>query len=199
MAPKNLLGIPWRVAFALQDDGWILRQDIIWAKKNPMPESIKDRCTKSHEYLFMFAKNPQYYYDSEAIKEEARDWGQKNHEIYSAHPGNYQRIKHNTANQNYASKGRNKRSVWSLASQPYKDAHFATYPPDLIRPCILAGSRAHDLVLDPFSGAATTGLVCIEENRHYLGLELNAEYLEISRKRLAQAEQQPNLFFMAQA
>jgi DNA modification methylase len=161
LKPKNLMGIPWRVAFALQADGWWLRQDIIWAKPNPMPESVTDRCTKSHEYIFLLTKSARYYYDSEAIKE----------------PGAV--IEGNV---------RNRRDVWTVATRPYAEAHFATYPPELVEPCIKAGSKPGDIVLDPFNGAGTTGLVAIEQGRSYIGIELNPEYIELTRKRFNGAQ-----------
>ena len=182
---KDLVGIPWRVAFALQADGWWLRQDIIWAKPNPMPESVTDRCTKSHEYIFLLTKSAKYFYDNEAVKEN------------SLHVG----VTHRAANKGKAHSGevgldtrpkvdwttpetRNKRSVWTVATKPYRDAHFATFPPKLIEPCILAGSAADTLVLDPFSGAGTTGVVAVQHGRRYIGIELNPDYLEMSRKRI---------------
>ena len=153
---KDLVGIPWRVAFALQADGWYLRQDIIWNKPNPMPESVRDRCTKSHEYIFLLSKNKKYYYDHEAIKEP-------------------------TVN---GTEWKNKRSVWNVSLKPYKEAHFATYPPDLIEPCILAGCPDNGQVLDPFGGAGTTGMVAQRNNRNCTMIELNPEYADIADKRL---------------
>lgn len=152
---KDLMGIPWMLAFALRNDGWYLRQDIIWSKPNPMPESVKDRCTKSHEYIFLFSKNQDYYFDSEAIKEPAVDTGL-----------------------------RQKRSVWNVQLKPYKEAHFAVYPTELIEPCILAGSRSGDIVLDPFFGSGTTGEVAERLGRNWIGCELNSEYKELQDKRL---------------
>ena len=170
LAAKNLIGVPWRVAFALQADGWILRSDIIWAKPNPMPESVRDRPTKAHEYLFLFAKSPKYYYDAAAIKEEqitkqGANWiSGRGAQGYSA-----------------ASAGmRNKRTVWTVTPRPFKGAHFAVYPPELIRPCILAGSAPGDIVLDPFSGSGTTGMVALQEGRRYIGIDVNSEYLDLS-------------------
>ena len=154
---KDLIGIPWRVAFALQSDGWYLRQDIIWHKPNPMPESVTDRCTKAHEYLFLLSKGARYHFDSEAIKEPA-------------------------------TKGatRNRRSVWSVTTKPFKGAHFATFPPDLIEPCILAGCPAGGTVLDPFMGSGTTAAVSLQHGRQFVGVELNPEYLELARRRVDQ-------------
>jgi len=183
---KELIGVPWRVAFALQARGWYLRQDIIWAKSNPMPESVRDRCTKSHEYIFLMTKNPKYFYDHEAIKEDAvttpkaRD---KNGEGYQADYAGGDRF--SPGERVFGADGkRNKRDVWNVPVRPYEEAHFAVYPPDLIEPCILAGSKEGDTVLDPFSGSGTTGEVALKHNRNYIGLELNPEYAEISRKRL---------------
>lgn len=188
---KDLVGIPWRFAFAMQDRGWYLRQDIIWHKPNPMPESVTDRCTKSHEYIFLLSKKPKYYFNNEPIREPIKE----------TNSGKINGVRARTAsgplggeNQNnmetriYSEiKGANKRSVWAVTTKPYKEAHFATYPPDLIEPCILAGSKEGDLVLDPFSGSGTTGEVALRHNRHYIGLELNPEYAEISRKRISEA------------
>lgn len=148
---KDLLGIPWRLALALQEDGWFLRSDIIWNKPNAMPESVKDRPTHSHEYVFMLTKKEKYYYDNQAIKED----------------------------------GRNKRTVWNINTAPFSEAHFATFPPALIEPCILATTKENDFVLDPFLGSGTVGLVCQEYNRKFVGIELNDKYIEIARKRLS--------------
>ena len=183
---KDLIGIPWMLAFALRADGWYLRQDIIWHKPNPMPESVKDRCTKSHEYLFLLSKNKNYYYDHESIKEKAvgERWGGNN-------PINMD----NTKDTNNTFSGltrprkmvydkRNKRSVWKITNRPYKGAHFATFPPDLVKPCILAGSREDDVVLDPFMGSGTTALVAKEWGRYYLGCELHENYGNLIQQRL---------------
>lgn len=188
IAPKNLLGVPWRLAFALQADGWWLRQDIIWHKRNPMPESIKDRCTKAHEYVFLLSKSERYYYDAEAISEAAeRPEG----------PGNVkpQAIPNQRDGENANIVGslhkigprdtRNRRSVWTMASEPYPEAHFATFPTELPRLCILAGSRPGDTILDPFNGSGTTGQVALELGRAYIGCELNPEYVALTHKRLA--------------
>lgn len=152
---KDLIGIPWRFAFAMQDAGWYLRQDIIWAKPNGMPESIKDRCTRAHEYIFMFTKKPQYYYDYEAILEDALEGGKKN-----------------------------KRTVWTVNPSSYGAAHFATYPPDLILPCIQAGCPEGGWVLDPFLGSGTTALAAAISGRSCVGVELNPRYVDIARERL---------------
>ena len=182
---KNLLGVPWRVAFALQADGWILRSDIIWSKPNPMPESVTDRPTKAHEYLFLLAKSPKYYYDADAIAEP---------ESKGSAGSTFATGKTAAHQLNRASKKarvddgmRNKRTVWTVPTQPFPGAHFAVYPPELIRPCILAGSAPGDTVLDPFSGSGTTGQVATQEGRKYVGIDLNREYLDMSlRTRFAQ-------------
>jgi DNA modification methylase len=186
LKPKDLVGIPWRVAFALQAAGWYLRSDIIWSKPNPMPESVTDRPTKAHEYLFLLSKRERYYYDSEAIAETAstipmaRD---KHAEGYQADYVNRDRFSQG-ARVYGASGTRNKRSVWTVATQPYPEAHFATFPEALIEPCILAGSAIGDTVLDPFCGSGTTGVVAIRHQRHFVGIELNADYVELARQRM---------------
>jgi len=184
LKPKDLVGIPWRVAFALQADGWYLRQDIIWHKPNPMPESVTDRCTKAHEYIFLLSKSAQYYFDSEAIKEDATTEPKEPRPIpYSQliQQGGKGSQKLGTSMENGK---RNKRSVWTVSTKPFKDAHFATYPEDLIVPCILAGCLEGGLVLDPFMGAGTTALVSKKLGRNYVGFELNEEYKNIAEKRL---------------
>ena len=181
---KNLLGIPWRVALALQADGWILRQDIIWHKPNPMPESVRDRCTKAHEYIFLLSKSERYFFDSEAMREP------------SAHPqlaGKRQKVSYHddSAMRNdgdrvvIRSETRNRRSVWTVATKPYKGAHFATFPTALVEPCILAGSRPGDIVLDPFMGSGTTAQVAMQHDRKYLGCELNPDYGALQQKRIS--------------
>ena len=186
LKPKDLVGIPWRVAFALQADGWYLRQDIIWHKPNPMPESVTDRCTKAHEYIFLLTKQPKYYYDNEAVKEAGnyepatRD---KSAEGYTADYAFGDRFSSGARQYGVAGK-RNKRSVWTVTTKPFKGAHFATFPPDLIEPCVLAGSKPGDTLLDPFNGAGTTGVVAMRHGRRYIGIELNADYLEMSCKRI---------------
>lgn len=157
LKPKDLIGIPWRLAFALQDDGWYLRSDIVWHKPNAMPESVKDRPTRSHEFLFMLTKSEKYYYDWQAVREPADNGGQ-----------------------------RNRRSVWHVNTKPFVGAHFATFPPELIRPCIKASTVAGDYVLDPFFGSGTVGFVSQEENRQYVGIELNPEYVALAADRLQQ-------------
>jgi DNA modification methylase len=212
LKPKDLIGIPWRVAFALQADGWWLRQDIIWSKPNPMPESVIDRCTKAHEYIFMLSKSARYYYDQEAIKEPAiyygltnqDDSGFKNPESFNGkHTNGYRSSKpdkqrghgrrHDGFNGRWdamekaqqCSGMRNKRSVWEVATQPYSEAHFATFPPALIEPCILAGCPKGGTVLDPFGGAGTTGMVADRLQRNAILIELNSDYAEMARERLS--------------
>ena len=183
---KDLIGIPWMLAFALRADGWYLRQDIIWHKPNPMPESVKDRCTKAHEYIFLLSKNRKYYYDHEAIKEQAvgERWG-----------GNTPINMNNTKDTNNQFSGltrprkmvydkRNKRSVWKVVTKPYKGAHFAVFPEELIEPCILAGSEKGDVVLDPFMGSGTTAIVAKTLGRNYIGCELHEDYGKLIKKRL---------------
>jgi len=179
---KDLIGIPWLFAFAMRNDGWYLRQDIIWHKPNPMPESVRDRCTKSHEYIFLFSKNRKYFYDNEAIKEPAKDWGTRDRTNGKYHNEGTGLQPHSGLTKSYPTK--NKRSVWSVTVKPYKEAHFATYPPDLIEPCILAGSEEGDTVLDPFMGAGTTAAVAKSLNRHYIGCELNEDYGNLIQKRI---------------
>ena len=190
---KDLVGIPWRVAFALQADGWYLRQDIIWHKPNPMPESVKDRCTKAHEYIFLLSKSPKYYFDNEAIKEDsvtsAEQQIKKRNKSYRKNAeGNEEKyLKQNFANDKYSNevfKKRNKRSVWTVTTKPYKEAHFATFPMDLIEPCVLAGCPEGGTVLDPFGGSGTTGQIADGHNRNAILCELNPVYIEISKKRL---------------
>ena len=179
---KDLIGIPWLFAFAMRKDGWYLRQDIIWHKPNPMPESVRDRCTKSHEYIFLFSKNRKYFYDNEAIKEPAKDWGTRNRTNGKYHNTGTGIQPHSGLTKSYERK--NKRSVWSVTVKPYKEAHFATYPPDLIEPCIKAGSEEGDTILDPFMGAGTTAAVAKSLNRYYIGCELNKDYGNLIEKRI---------------
>lgn len=176
---KDLLGIPWRLAFALQADGWYLRQDIIWSKPNPMPESVTDRCTKAHEYVFLLAKSQRYYFDAEAIAEPAAYAGE-------GRGGSTNRYEQNTAgmdNKQYDT--RNKRSVWTVCPASYKGAHFATFPPSLIEPCILAGSRPGDIVIEPFTGSGTTLAVAVGHGRRAIGSELNPEYIRLIKRRMS--------------
>ncbi|MEZ4660958.1 MAG: site-specific DNA-methyltransferase [Caldilineaceae bacterium] len=161
LKPKDLQGIPWKLAFALQDSGWYLRSDIVWHKPNAMPESVKDRPTRAHEYLFMLSKSEKYYYNYEEVKEQGRNGTR-----------------------------RNRRSVWNVNTQPFPEAHFATFPPALIKPCILASTRPGDYVLDPFFGSGTVGVVCIQHNRRYVGIELHPEYVAIAANRLCSTKEQ---------
>ena len=179
---KDLIGVPWLLAFALRKDGWYLRQDIIWHKPNPMPESVKDRCTKSHEYIFLLSKSKNYYYDNEAIKEPAKDWGTRDRTKGKYHNKGTGLSPHTGLNKSYPTK--NKRSVWSVTNKPYKGTHFAVFPPDLIEPCILAGSKKGDLILDPFMGSGTTAMVSKQLDRHYIGCELHEEYKSLINSRL---------------
>jgi DNA modification methylase len=183
LKPKDLIGIPWRVAFALQADGWYLRQDIIWNKPNPMPESVRDRCTKAHEYLFLLSKSPQYYFDTDAISEESVKGASGS--VFNSGKTAAHQLGRSSNVERAESERRNKRSVWTVATQPFKEAHFATFPPALIEPCILAGSRGGDLVLDPFMGAGTTGLVAQRLGRRWIGCELNPEYAAMAERRIA--------------
>jgi len=203
---KQLVGIPWRVAFALQSDGWWLRQDIIWHKPNPMPESVRDRCTKAHEYVFLLTKSERYYYDAEAIKEAFADDRQGN-------PGKY-KWKHGAGgiagggpnslhkgdgivdgwNADGKATGRNRRSVWTITTKPYSGAHFAVMPPDLVEPCIKAGCPEGGTVLDPFAGSGTTLAVAAELGRNAIGCELNPDYIELAERRILDARLSVALF-----
>ena len=189
LKPKNLLGIPWRVALALQADGWILRQDIIWHKPNPMPESVRDRCTKAHEYIFLLSKSERYCFDSEAMKEPvaASTVSRLAQDVESQRGSNRVPGKTNGPMKAVGNgETRNRRSVWTVATRPYKGAHFATFPPALIEPCILAGSHPSDIVLDPFIGSGTTAAVALQHGRQYLGCELNPEYGLLQQERIQQ-------------
>jgi DNA modification methylase len=219
---KNLLGIPWRVAFALQADGWYLRQDIIWHKPNPMPESVTDRCTKAHEYIFMLSKSAKYFYDAAAIEDERtsnesrptfRGGAYVNNATFNNSEGGVSTYVGNVKNDKQAGHGRrhagfnerwdsgevhgsvkttrNKRSVWTVAPKPFKEAHFATFPPALIEPCILAGCPQGGIVLDPFGGAGTTGLVATQHGRRALLIELNPDYAAMAAKRIAETATHP--------
>ena len=185
---KDLIGIPWMLAFALREDGWYLRQDIIWHKPNPMPESVRDRCTKSHEYIFLLSKSPKYYFDNEAIKEPCVHAGKivkYNQSKYVDKNG--KKIKGyetHVTKDTLIKDTRNKRDVWSVNVKPYKGAHFATYPVDLIEPCIKAGCPDGGIVLDPFMGSGTTAQVAIANNKQYLGCELNTEYKFLQDQRI---------------
>jgi len=178
---KQLLGIPWRVAFALQADGWILRQDIIWHKPNPMPESVKDRCTKAHEYLLLLAKKPRYWFDSEAIKEEAVTPANPR---YMGSKDQVGTLRRDVGREPLGYTNRNRRSVWSICPRPYKGAHFAVFPPALVEPCIKAGCPAGGTVLDPFGGSGTTGQVAKSLGRNAILIELNPAYHDLIRSRL---------------
>lgn len=189
LKPKDLIGIPWRVAFALQADGWYLRSDIIWAKPNPMPESVTDRPTKAHEYLFLLTKSQRYHYDGDAIREP--------HTSKDRPPGNKSRIyvdrdpMHSATHKrrpelakSYNENGRNRRTVWTIPTQPYPEAHFATFPKKLVEPCVKAGCPKDGLVLDPFAGSGTVGVVALGLGRRFVGIELNPEYVEIATRRI---------------
>lgn len=192
LKPKDLVGIPWRVAFALQADGWYLRQDIIWHKTNPMPESVTDRCTKSHEYIFLMTKSAQYYYDYEAIKEVTNKTG-GNPRVFGSK--NQSGTLRQDIGREFVDDGtRNKRSVWTVPTKPYTGAHFAVFPDELIKPCVLAGSAKDDIVLDPFFGSGTTGLVALRSRRRFIGIELNPEYVKIANERLKPYLNQSELF-----
>ena len=186
---KDLVGIPWRVAFALQADGWYLRQDIIWHKPNPMPESVRDRCTKAHEYIFLLTKSAKYFYDADAISEQSkypdddRKSRTKTHQKYAG-KGHHNTVAYGSATY----ETRNKRSVWRINTKPYKEAHFAVFPEELPTLCIKAGSEEGDVVLDPFFGSGTTGWVAQRLGRKWIGIEINAEYIKIAEKRFAQKE-----------
>lgn len=189
LKPKNLIGIPWRVAFALQADGWYLRQDIIWHKPNPMPESVTDRCTKAHEYLFLLTKSERYFFDHVAIQEPETMKPQNRLTPRKANPDAKVHGMPEYRQQEGGTGGgmRNRRSVWSVNTAPYGGAHFATFPPALIEPCILAGSRTGDVVLDPFMGSGTTAQVAQALGRQWIGCELNTEYAPLQQARTAQA------------
>ena len=189
LKPKDLIGIPWRVAFALQADGWYLRQDIIWHKPNPMPESVQDRCTKAHEYMFLLSKSERYFFNSEAMKEKAA--GVRGGAPKKIHSESAQGKHGATSALNKSWDGaetRNRRSVWTVASSRYGGAHFAAFPPALIEPCILAGAPFNGLVLDPFTGSGTTAAVALQHGRRFIGCELNPDYIKLAEARIAAAE-----------
>jgi DNA modification methylase len=191
---KQLLGLPWRVALALQLGGWVLRQDIIWHKPNPMPESVRDRCTKAHEYIFLLSKSDRYFYDAEASREPAVQAGRVRNDKIGGNKGDD--VHHSPGGQFTGSETRNRRSVWTVATRPYKGAHFATFPPALIEPCILSGSRPNDIVLDPFMGSGTTAAVALQHGRQYLGCELNEDYNQLQQERInkqSAADYQPQM------
>lgn len=192
---KSLAGIPFRVAFALQQDGWYLRQDIIWHKPNPMPESVKDRCTKSHEYIFLLTKSSKYYYDIDAIREPFNEGGIKritqkniNNQFGSERGNGGAKPNGNMKAVGDVDLGRNKRSVWTITTKPFSEAHFAVFPPELPTLCIKAGSKEGDVVLDPFMGSGTTAWVAQRLSRKWIGVELNPEYVKIIKKRVSQQE-----------
>jgi DNA modification methylase len=181
--PKDLCGIPWRLAFALQSDGWYLRQDIIWHKPNPMPESVRDRCTKAHEYVFLMSKSSRYYWDADSIRQDhigTHSRGMKRSIIPERNDNSRDFLASNPL-------GPNRRSVWTVATQPCKEAHFAVMPQKLVEPCILAGCPEGGTVLDPFFGAGTVGLVATKLGRKFVGLELNPEYVAIAERRIEHA------------
>ena len=189
---KDLMGMPWRLAFALQDFGWYLRQDIIWHKPNPMPESVKDRCTKSHEYIFLLSKKPQYYFDYLAIQEPSKDvslerakssWNPSKINVSIDGPKNES---FDTMGDRWVKEMANKRDVWTVNTKSYKGSHFATFPEELIEPMILAGSRVGNIVLDPFFGSGTTGQVSQQLGRKWIGCELNKDYEKLQNERISQ-------------
>ena len=182
---KDLIGIPWMLAFALRADGWYLRQDIIWHKPNPMPESVQDRCTKAHEYIFLMSKSQKYYYDHEAIKDPVKqDWGTRDRTDGKYHNEGSGLQPHSGLEKSYEMA--NKRSVWTVNTKPYAGAHFAVFPSDLIEPCILAGAPVGGIVLDPFMGSGTTAQVAQSLGRQYLGCELNPDYEALQTSRVSQ-------------
>lgn len=198
LKPKDLVGMSWRVAFALQADGWYLRQDCVWHKPNPMPESARDRCTKAHEYIFLLSKSERYHFDADAIKEplvsnpekirakiEAAQRRKRHETIRDKRVKTMEALVSNT--KAYAPTARNKRSVWTVPPKPYVGAHLATYPPELIRPCILAGAPTQHTVLDPFMGSGTTGYVARLLQRNFIGIELNPEYMQLAKERIESA------------
>jgi len=209
---KDLVGIPWRVAFALQGAGWYLRQDIIWAKTNCMPEAVRDRCTKSHKYIFLMTKKPKYYCDMDSIKERASEFTKPRGKgvnkksvtptYWDTEKGGHGKYKRNFIKQNKSFSGaikgivpfRNKRSVWKIPTAQCKETHFATFPQDLVKPCVLAGCPKDGIVLDPFSGSGTTAIVAKLLGRHFIGIDISAEYCEIARKRLAKTYYNEELF-----
>ena len=194
LKPKDLIGIPWMLAFALREDGWFLRSDIVWQKPNPMPSSVSDRCTSSHEYIFMLSKCQKYYFDADAIKEpcvtQIKNTSKKSNDNkeHTDKQGELGKQTYTGFNSRYFSKTppeyRNKRDVWTVSTKPYSGAHFATFPPDLILPCILAGCKAGGVVLDPFMGSGTTCMVAKKHGRGYIGIELNPGYVELAEKRI---------------
>lgn len=196
LKPKDLVGIPWRLAFALQESGWWLRQDIIWAKPNCMPESVKDRCTKNHEYLFLLTKSANYYYDHEAIKEPVADATRTNYQSGSRPNGENKDRQDNdmaSRSKDVVYTTRNKRSVWWVGPRPFKGAHFAVFPIELIEPCVLAGSPVGGTVFDPFGGSGTTAIAAIKHGRKAILTELNPDYVKIAEKRISDFKQEVGL------
>jgi DNA modification methylase len=189
--PKDLIGIPWMVAFALRADGWYLRSEIIWAKNNCMPESVKDRPTKSHEQIFLFSKTDRYFYDGEKVKTPTKGPAHDNH-AQTARKRLPTKIVNGIRREGFYPNA-NLRDVWWVSTTPFKEAHFATFPEDLIRPCIIAGCPEGGTILDPFNGAGTTGVVATKNNRNYIGIDLNPEYIKMSEKRIQDAQQQMRL------
>ena len=221
---KDLIGVPWMLAFSLRNNGWFLRQDIIWEKPNQMPESVKDRCTKSHEYIFLFSKSQKYYFDYESIQEPAvtqgdvgsikfggtkygdnddshfqtysgKEWKPKTKNCqYDGQVPNSMHIRREMGLPDKVYTVRNKRDVWSINVKPCKEAHFATYPPELVSTCILAGCPEGGVVLDPFMGSGTTGIIAYKLDRYYVGIELNPKYVEMAERRISLEKSQPKLF-----
>ncbi len=202
--PKDLIGIPWLLAFALRADGWYLRQDIIWSKSNCMPESVRDRCTRSHEYIFLLSKSRKYYYDSEAIMEKAvtsdRSFPRGSKGTFTPNTGRrkqeeFGNRRYTGFNERYFAKvsplKRNKRDVWNVPTCGFKGAHFAVFPEKLIEPCVLAGCPNGGTVLDPFCGSGTTGVAAAKNNRKFVGIELNPEYADLARKRISDTKNEP--------
>jgi DNA modification methylase len=209
LKPKDLVGIPWRVAFALQADDWYLRSDIIWAKPNPMPESVTDRPTKAHEYIFLLSKSAHYFYDAEAIREGFADermgnpgaykWSYANNPATGkgirGNGGGSEKLQAEGWNRDGGKSGRNRRTVWTIATEPYPEAHFATFPRKLVQPCILAGCPVGGTVLDPFGGSGTTAEVALEYGRRAILIELNPAYVELQKRRIEKVAGRPMLDF----
>jgi len=200
LKPKDLCGIPWRVAFALQGDGWWLRQDIVWHKKNPMPESVRDRCVKAHEYIFLLTKSDRYFFDYRAIQEKAVEpnsarprMGQGANTIYRQKRQECKRPRERNQTMQQEQGKKNRHSVWTVSLQPFPEAHFATFPERLIEPCLLAGCPEGGVVLDPFMGSGTTAVVACRYGRHYCGIEINPDYIAIAQKRIEKEKEKIGL------